>query len=287
MSSISQMERSSSQTRILATSPPGCGNRRRFREQTGLRLARRDLAQPEGARCLCLQAPQFQNESSSLTLPRSRPHLAFMRLHNLVHNGEAQPGTALKVRLEWLEDLFYLLPAHTGSAIGKTKLPVGSQRLDTHSERASAWHGAHRIFAKVPKHLLDLVTIRLHPGFANRKVTFYGDAGVLRGHAVLHQGESVFHQRQQVDFIEVILLTVGVSQEVGNDIVQTLRFAGHNFEEFSVLLAHLRHRRKHTDGSCNRSQWIADFMSNRRRQASYGSQTVLHANFPLQTPDFG
>src|SRR5260370_28497740 len=140
MSSISQMERSSSQTRILATSPPGCRNGRRFREQIGLRLAPRDLAQPEGERCLCLQAPQFQNESSSLTLPRSRPHLAFMRLHNLVHDGEAQPGTAFKVRLEWLEDLFYLLRAHTGSVIGKTKLPVGAQWLDTHSEPSSPGH---------------------------------------------------------------------------------------------------------------------------------------------------
>src|SRR5260370_37287606 len=174
MSSISQMERSSSQTRILATSPPGCGNRRRFREQTGLRLARRDLAQPEGERCLCLQAPQFQNESSSLTLPRSRPHLAFMRLHNLVHNGEAQPGTAFKVRLEWLEDLFYLLRAHAGSAIGKNKLPIGSQRLDTTSETASPRPVAHTLFAEPPKHLLDLVAISQHPGFANRKVTFYG-----------------------------------------------------------------------------------------------------------------
>src|ERR1700694_3112201 len=193
MSSISQMERSSSQTRILATSPPECGNGRRFRGQTGLRLAPSDVAQALGERSLRLQAPQFQNESSSMTLPRSCPHLAFMRLHNLVHNGEAQPGTALEVRLEWREDLFCLLRAHTGSAIGETKLPVGSQRLDPHSERASAWHGAHRIFAKVPKHLPDLVTISQHPGFANRKVTFYGDAGVLRGHAVLHQGESVLH----------------------------------------------------------------------------------------------
>ena len=210
-----------------------------------------------------------------------------MRLHNLVHNGEAQPSTALEVRLEWLEDLFCLLRAHTGSAIGKTKLPVGSHRLDAHSELASAWHGAHRIFAKVPKHLLDLVTISQHPGFANRKVTFYGDAGVLRGHPVLHQGERILHERQQVDSIEVILLAAGVSQEVGDDIVQPPRFAGHNFEQFSMLLAHLRCRRKHTDGSCNGSEWIADFMRNRRCQASHGSQTVLHANFPLQTPDLG
>src|SRR5438552_18485351 len=128
MSSISQMERSSSQTRILATSPPWCGHGRRFRGQTGLRLAPSDLAQPQGECSLCLQAPQFKHESSSLTLPRSRPHFAFMRLHNLVHNGEAQPGTALEARLEWLDELYYLLRANPAYDTGNYNIPVGTLR---------------------------------------------------------------------------------------------------------------------------------------------------------------
>src|ERR1700680_257210 len=102
MSSISQMERSSSQTRMLATaSPSGSG-------QHASLLARVS----GGDRQAGIEAVQSQYERGSLPRLRACPNLATVRLHNLVNNRQPQAGAALEVRLEGLKDFLDLLRAH-------------------------------------------------------------------------------------------------------------------------------------------------------------------------------
>ena len=113
------------------------------------------------------------------------------------------------------------------------------------------------------------------------------DAGVSGHQAVLQQSERVFQQGQQIDSGELILLAPGVSQKVCDDAVQPFRFPGHNLQQLAVFVAEIGNPGKHADGAGNRSQRIADFMRDRRRQPSHGRQPVLDAQVPLQAPDFG
>src|SRR5580692_2104815 len=107
MSSISQMERSSSQTRMLAmeaSSCPGCGRGGPLRHQHP-RFFRQALISPTviaGGCALGIKTSQAQNERGSLPWFRSGPHLALMGLDNLVDNREAEAGAAFEIGLEGL-----------------------------------------------------------------------------------------------------------------------------------------------------------------------------------------
>src|SRR5258705_12940447 len=115
MSSNSQMERSSSQTRMLPTSPSssagGSGNAR-------LRSA-----------CRCgweahIHAPQTHHETRAFAYFRARPDFALMRLHDLIDDRQAQSSAAFKIRLERFEDFFRLLGTDAGTGIREADLPV-------------------------------------------------------------------------------------------------------------------------------------------------------------------
>src|SRR4029077_8861851 len=145
MSSISQMERSSSQTRMLPmrfTSSarrnglPCFGKEFGFRGQPFRRLAlyRRQAAQP-------------QDEDTALSDLGARPNLAFMRLDDLIHDGQSQPGAAFELRLEGFEDFLYQLPAHAGTGIGKVDLPVLARLLKRDTEHSTGAHGADGVLA--------------------------------------------------------------------------------------------------------------------------------------------
>src|SRR5215469_15061531 len=101
------MERSSSQTRMLATRTScshgsACGLQRS-------RTLRREGTGRDGCGALGIQAAQPQDEGGALARFRSRPHFSFVRLHDLINDGQAQSGAAFKVRLERLEDFLDLL----------------------------------------------------------------------------------------------------------------------------------------------------------------------------------
>src|ERR1700728_131856 len=180
MSSISQMERSSSQTRMLATpTPSGRGQH--------ASLIRRGLIGGGGAPGI--EAVQPQHERGSLPRLGSSPNLAAMRLHNLIDNRQPQPGTAFEVRLKGLEDFFDLLRTHASSSIAESDLPILSQGLDCDCECASAlraFHGANRILTKIPKYLFDLVPVGDRPGLAGGAPARGRGAGFFRRHAVIH-----------------------------------------------------------------------------------------------------
>ena len=102
-----------------------------------------------------------------------------------------------------------------------------------------------------------------------------------------HEGECVLEQSHQVGLFEVILFAAGVSQKVGDDAVQALRFPGHDLEQVPVLLAHFGDAGKHADRTGDGGERIADFVGDGRRQPAHGCQAVLHADFALQSPDLG
>src|ERR1700688_832511 len=278
MSSISQMDRSSSQTRMLATATSsGCGER--------ASLVGRVLF--GGDRASCFEAVQAQYEGSSLPGLGSRPDLASMRLHNLVDDSQSEPGTALEVGLKGLEYFFNLLRTHARPGVRESNLPILSERLEGDCEPATTFHCADGILAEIPKHLLDLVAIGDCPGLTGGKVAFDGDPGFFRRHTMLHERQRILDEVHQVDFVEVILLGARISEEISDDAVQTLRLAGHNVEQAAVILVHFREAGKHSDRTRHGCQRIADFMRDGRRQPADSGQAVLHSHFALQTPDFG
>src|ERR1039458_7705571 len=181
MSSISQMERSSSQTRMLATQPPFCRSRCEWRRRSRLQHRCSEVFSrgSTGSRSFCVEPPQPQNESGSLPLLRPCPDLAFVRLYDLVDHRQTKARAAFEVRLEGLENLLRLLRGHAGSGIRETNLPVVFHALDRHLQSAAVPHGANRILADIPENLFDSVPVGEHPRFRNGKPALNRDAGIL------------------------------------------------------------------------------------------------------------
>src|ERR1700688_4921064 len=128
MSSSSQIERSSSQTRMLPTrSSCGC--------QRGSGGCRCGGGSSASGALRILHAPQPHHEAATLADRRTRPHLALMRLDDLVHDGQAEAGSAFKVRLEGLEDFFRLLRVYPRTGVGKAHLPVQAALGQGHGQR--------------------------------------------------------------------------------------------------------------------------------------------------------
>src|SRR5689334_9366538 len=123
MSSISQMERSSSQMRMLGMrSLPDQPLRRvaiavrprRVGHRLGFTLFRR----------LLRATAQAQHKCTTLPGLGPCPYLAFMRLNNLVNNRKTQTSASLKLGLERLEYLFDHLGTHAGAGVRKRELPL-------------------------------------------------------------------------------------------------------------------------------------------------------------------
>src|SRR6476660_5797711 len=179
MSSISQMERSSSHTRILptgATSYPGSSSD--VVRSLGRPLRRNDRLECSNA-LRHRGTPQTKYEHAAFSQFRTGPNLAFVSLHNLIDDGQTQASSTLKLRLEGLENLFHQLAAHARPGIGKVDLTVVAYLLQRDFENPSRTHGADGVLAKIPKYLLDLVAISHRHGLRNVVAAFDPDAGVL------------------------------------------------------------------------------------------------------------
>src|SRR3984957_10959382 len=285
ISSISQMERSSSQTRMLATHPSSRCDCSLMSEHGGRSLKGSMRGRrPRQNSFLRIQTPQPQDESRALPRFRARPDLAFVGLHNLINNGQPQASAAFKIRLEGLEDFFRLLRTHSRTGVGESHLPVVAERLDADRELPAAAHGANRVFTKIPEDLFDLVAVSDGKSFGHREPALDGDPGFFRGHAVVHQRKGVFDQLDQIRSDEVVLLGTGVSQKIGNDAVQSLRLAGHNPQQVPVLFVHFWNAREHAHRPSDRSQRIPNFMRDSGGQPAYGGEPLPPAPFPLPAP---
>ena len=75
-------------------------------------------------------APQAQHKGCALTLLGTCPDLAFVRLHDLVDNGQAQAGSTLKLRLKRFKDFLDGLWSHALPVIGEIDLPVAPHSIN-------------------------------------------------------------------------------------------------------------------------------------------------------------
>src|SRR6266478_1522552 len=239
ISSISQMERSSSHTRMLpmrSTSDPGRGCDAFSRRSRSWHFGNA----PFLGDAFCNRHPaQPQDENAALPYLGAGPHLAFMRLDNLIHDGQTQPGAAFKLGLEGFKNLLHQLPAHAWSGVGEVDLPVVSDLLQRNCEDSPRSHGADCVLAKVPEHLFDLVAIGQGKRVGKAVAPFDPDARVLRYQPMFQQGERVFNQRQKIDRGELILLAPGVRQKIGNNAVQPFRLTYHNLQQLAVFVAQI------------------------------------------------
>src|SRR5579872_3250027 len=186
ISSISQMERSSSQTRILPTRP-SCRCR-----QYWCVHGHSGSIDTNGCRLLSANMPsQPQYEIASLSRFRTRPHFALVRLNDLVNNGQPEPCASLKLGLKGLKNLFDELRTHPRPRVFKVDLPVLAVGLRTDREGAPIPHGANCVFGKIPEDLLHLVAVGQGPCFFYGIVTTNEDARVLRREPVFQQCERV------------------------------------------------------------------------------------------------
>src|ERR1035441_4222600 len=235
MSSSSQMERSSSQTRML---PTACSSRR---SQRVLGRVGRGGGCGRGSRLLraaAIHAPQPQHKAGALADFGTRPHLALMGLDDLVHDGEAESGSVRKAGLEGLEDFLRLLRIDAGAGIGEAHFPVGAALGQGYGERPTLFRRldcAHGVFREVPEHLFELVAIGQDPGLGLCKVALEFDARALGGEAVFEQGESVLEQGNQIDALEAILFAARVGQKIGDDVVEAIGLADDNLEQVALI----------------------------------------------------
>src|ERR1035441_1716596 len=111
ISSSSQIERSSSQTRMLPTLSTSRAHPRsigQFRPRWAADNYLLGLLR-------LLHAPQAQHKIGAFADFRPGPHLTLVGLHDLVNDGQPESGATFKIRLEGLEDFFRLLRLDAGS----------------------------------------------------------------------------------------------------------------------------------------------------------------------------
>src|SRR5436309_13546788 len=146
ISSICQIEPSSPHTRILpigsasysGTLACGCCQRRVIDAAWGVDF--------QGT-----HATQTENKHATLPHLGSGPNFAFVRLHNLIHDGQAQTGATFKVRLERLKYLFHNLRGHAGASVGEFKLPIFAHRLNRGLDGSTSALLSQGILGKVSK----------------------------------------------------------------------------------------------------------------------------------------
>src|SRR5581483_528409 len=227
ISSNSQMERSSSQIRMLPTTHLAGRNRSRIcscrrAQSAGFRFAAWALAQAWRFLQRRTGTAQFQGENAALALFRAHQDLAAMRLHDLVHDGQAEPGATLEPRLEGLEHFRHLLGVQAPAVIGKADNPSRVRGAQGHGERAAVRHSAHRVLAQIPENLLHLVAVRPGQRLLNAKPPHDVDVLGAGFFTVLEQGEGVLEQRHHIRALKLILLVAKVGEEIGDDAVQAV-----------------------------------------------------------------
>src|SRR5215831_2680508 len=123
MSSISQIERWSSQTRMLAMQHLGFHH------------------QPSVFAFGGFGVQQFQDKLRAPARRRPRPNPGAVGLDDLIDNRQAQAGPAFKLRLKRFEDLVGNLGRNTRSGIGDAYAPVVARALYGDSDLSLLVHG--------------------------------------------------------------------------------------------------------------------------------------------------
>src|SRR5208337_1332671 len=145
ISSSSQMDFSSSTTRICTISRPASFG--------ALFVA---CIRPS------LHQRKFNHELRALVFLADHRNPPAMRLHDLVNDRQPQPRAPLKIGLQRLKYLGALLRVQANAGVPEGDAQPIRNPLHPHGQGSALGHGAQRVVAEVPEHLLDLVRIHLH-----------------------------------------------------------------------------------------------------------------------------
>ena len=163
-------------------------------------IVRPKLASSPVGRPLGIKPAQAQHKCGSLPWLGARPYLALMRLHDLVHDRQSQPGSAFEVRLERFEDLFRLLRASCPLRYRQTR--PASRRPQPRPLTVSvppSFMARTAFSQRFQNTCFNLSpSARAHACFTGKRA-LDRDAGILCLHAVIHQRQSVFHQLNEID----------------------------------------------------------------------------------------
>src|SRR5438876_11691852 len=186
ISSIWQIERSSSPTRILPIASAS------YSGTLACDCCQRRLSNAAcGGDFRGTHATQPKNKNAALPHLGSGPNLAFVRLHNLIHDGQAQTGATFKIRLEGLKYLFHNLRRHAAACVGKINLPIFADRLHRDRQASTIPHGTNSVLTEIPEDLLNLVAISQGHRFRHDKLAHDVNTQILRNQTIFEQSESV------------------------------------------------------------------------------------------------
>src|SRR5581483_10302993 len=114
----------------------------------------------------------------------------------------------------------------------------------TYRQRTALLHGADGVLAKIPEDLLHAIAIGENHGLRSSIFSLDSDSNFLHFETALQQREGVLEQRHHVNLRKAILLGMRIGEEVGDDVVEPLRFPGDYLQKPAMLLIQAGNLRK-------------------------------------------
>src|SRR5216684_269166 len=173
---------------------------------------------------------QLDNKLSTAVFLGYDADLATVRLHNLINNGQSQPGPPLEIRLQRLKDLglSFWVQANTGVLKGDAQPERALFQLD--GQGAATGHGAQRIVTEIPKDLLDFVGVHARAQFLPIK----GAHNVVLGayfRLLFHQHQRFIQQAANIGILKFVGLLSRIVEKVRDDIVEPLGFPADDIDK--------------------------------------------------------
>src|SRR5260370_39107262 len=162
---------------------------------------------------------QFDGELRPVIFLRYHCDAPAVRVHDLINDRQSQTRSADKAGLQRLEYFHALSGIDSHSSIAKANAHPKRRCLQLHRQGAAGRHGAERVVAKIPEHLLDLVRIRANPHGPSRKDALNA-ALALPLRMPLEQSQGLIEQFRKIGFGEFVALFAGVVEEISDDAIE-------------------------------------------------------------------
>src|ERR1700722_17012156 len=204
-----------------------------------------------------------------------------MGLNNLVNDGKPQPRAAFKLGLQGFENLGALLGVQPHSGVGKSDAEPERLFFDAHRQSATAGHGPQSVVAKIPENLLDIAGI--DAGTQLLAIKGAHDTKIWTNLGFLFsQSEGLIQQPAHIGILKLVSFFAGILQEIGNDVIQTLRFPADNVDEmfFVFFQRHEPGQLFYRSGHCG--ERLADFVGDGGGKSAQGGHAFFSGNFLLQ-----
>ena len=155
--------------------------------------------------------------------------------------------------------------------------------VERDGEGTAVGHGADGVAAEIPENLLQLVAIAFGNGLGMREVALDSDAGL----AVFQQGQRVGEKLAEIDPGALKLAVARVGEEVSDDGVEALGFAGDDADQGTLIVGESGNGGQHLDRAGDGGERIANLMGDAGGEASDGGQAVALTEFALEVANHG